>query len=182
MTGDMAMYLSWADGRDDGLCQLPEDDPDAFREYFRKKEPWYKWNGGHPWEIRTSMSIEHSMHLYPVQRNAGWCFLVSGSAYSSSVEAVQYVLALRRAGMPVILNDAEKIIPRFTETDMVAICPDSESLFLWVGVPERVRPYANDGITLSNEIVKKSGMRKQIIAETKWLPEPELSLREENGK
>lgn len=71
MTGDMAMYLSWADGRDDGLCQLPEDDPDAFREYFRKKEPWYKWNGGHPWEIRTSMSIEHSMHLYPVHKKRG---------------------------------------------------------------------------------------------------------------
>jgi len=176
LTDDMAMYLSWADGRDDGLCQLPEDDPEAFRGYCQEKEPWYKWNGGHPWEIRTSMSIEHSMHLYPAQRNYGWCFLVSGSAYGSSAEALQYVLALHRAGLPVILHDAEKIIPRFTETDAVAICPDSDPL--WAGVPERVRPYANDGIALSNEIIEKSGMRKQIIAEAQWLPEPELAWKE----
>lgn len=180
LTDDMVLYLSHADGRDDGLCRLPENDPDAFRDFCGRKGKYRNSFGGHPWEIRTSMSIEHSMHLYPARKDgSGWYFAVSGKAYTSSAEAMQYVLALRRAGLPVILMDAETIVPRFTEEDDAAVCPETDTL--WYGVPERVRPYANDGITLADDIILGSGKKEDVMRAVRWLPEPDLVPAEGAG-
>ena len=177
LTDDMVLYLSHADGRDGGLLSLPGDDPDAFRDFCEHKGKYRDSFGGHPWEIRTSMSIEHSLHLYPAQKGGLWYFAVSGKAYTSSVEAMQSVLALHKAGLPVVLMDAETILPRFTETGDVAVCPETD--MLWYGVPERVRTYASDGFTLADDIIEESGKKEEIMAKVRWLPEPALIPAEE---
>ena len=45
------MYYLLADGRDNGLKNVPMDDPDAFDEWKAEKGPYFEFNGSHPWEI-----------------------------------------------------------------------------------------------------------------------------------
>lgn len=73
------MYYALADGRDNGLKNVPMDDSVAFEEWYHRKEPYYEFNGSHPWEIIPSMSISHSMHIFPMLTpNKEWYFSLSG--------------------------------------------------------------------------------------------------------
>ena len=56
------MYYSHADGRDEGLMDIPMDDPVIFEKWFNKKDG-YREFGGHPWEVIPSMSISNSLHF-----------------------------------------------------------------------------------------------------------------------
>ena len=128
------LYYMYADGRDDGLQELPLDDAIAFSEWLNKKEPYYKFNGSHPWEIITSFSTSFSMHLSIarpyvikdgkfIERKNGFFFYLSGDDYWRSIQTIKFYLALINADYKVKLDNHEQMKCRFTETDDIRIIP-----------------------------------------------------------
>ncbi len=84
------MYYAIADGRDDGLRNVPMDDPAAFENWMEMKEPYYEFNGSHPWEIIPSFSISNSMHLMPRKDRSGEYLLeLSGDAISRAPDRLR---------------------------------------------------------------------------------------------
>ena len=114
-------YYMFADGRDDGLRNVPMDDPKELENWLNEKGDYYEFNGSHPWEIRSSFSISFSMHLGIHQRNGKYFLYISGEAYSRSAETIKAFLALRHAGYPVELVRGKQMANRLTETDYIEI-------------------------------------------------------------
>ena len=117
------LYYMFADGRDDGLRNVPMDDAEEFDLWLNDKGEYYESNGGHPWEIIPSFSIRFSMHLGVSYHRKKKFLYLSGEMYERSKETIPAYLALRRAGYPVELIDGAQMLARFTETDYIEIVP-----------------------------------------------------------
>ena len=166
------VYCKYADGRDDGLTNLPLDDPDAFAEWMDEKGPYYVMNGHHPWEIRGSMTLSRSIHLFPVNRAGKWFFLLDGPAITTLPETLRYFLALLHAGFPVLLNDADLILDRLEETDNIGICPDIDDRTLTTYVPEIFKKYGNGRpVGDAANLPEKQPERGRVAKEVMWFPE-----------
>lgn len=119
--GDLSpkeQYFHHADGRDDGLCDITPDSPAAF-------DAWYQDSsrlGGHPWEVCRGGNSTH-IDLYVFRDEGGYYLCVAGNAWSRTVEAVKFFLALYRAGVPVCIRDADILTARLTEQEKVGIVP-----------------------------------------------------------
>ena len=162
------LYYMFADGRDDGLSNVPLDDTTAFEEWMRQKGPYYEFNGHHPWEILPSFSTEYSMHLYVRKAPAGYYFSLSGSTFQCSKDTVQSYLALRDAGLPVRLVDGEKMVARLEETDWIGIVPQGRPT---VYVNQIMQYRIMDAVHLSD------GDKSALVAEKAiWQSEAECRL------
>lgn len=117
------LYYMFADGRDDGLRNVPLDDAAAFADWKNKRGPHYEFNGSHPWEIVPSGSTEYSLHLYVFHSEAGYYFSLSGSAFHRSKDTIRSFLALRDAGFPIKLYEGTRMLARLEETDWIGIVP-----------------------------------------------------------
>ena len=136
------MYYSRADGRDNGLKNVPMDDPLAFEEWESEKGPYYDFNGSHPWEIIPSFSTSFSMHLYPWKKeNAGYFFALSGESALRAPETIIAAKALYEAGYPVKVYGIDKIIDRIEGNDSISVVPISE----WYPFDESI--HLPEGIT-----------------------------------
>lgn len=168
------LYYTYADGRDNGMMNVPMDDPEAFEEWLEDKGPYYEFNGSHPWEIVPAGSLAFSIHLF-VHRDRdreGFCFSLSGSQFSTSVETIRMYLALNDAGIPVILNDAKILAARFTETDRIGILPLEKYSFYGATI---------DGENLRDLVNLSDGDHPDLVArKAVWSPRPELHLRGTN--
>lgn len=122
-------YYSRADGRDDGLRNVPLDDPEAFAEWYDGKGPYYEFNGRHPWELTVTISTSLSLHLYvnKEQSESGdvYYFTISGSSYTKSIDTIKGYLALYKAGYPVRLYDSSVLINRVTGSDYIGIVKEN---------------------------------------------------------
>ena len=146
-------YLKHADGRDEGLTGtghglnegpgIDFDDPQAWDTWYFDRNR----SGGHPWEVCRGGNSTHvdlcvchdERHLGFLLRSgriteeeynqrkarAGYYFAVRGKSWGRSVEAVNFFVAIREAGYPVILEDAEGILARFEGTDLIGIVPEN---------------------------------------------------------
>ena len=124
------MYYANADGRDDGLKNVPTDDPAAFEEWLREKGPYYEFNGSHPWEILSSFSLSNSMHLIPRKTNADeYLFALSGDSVMRAPDTIIAANALYEAGYPVEVVRLEVIQNRLEGNDDVLVVPTSETDF-----------------------------------------------------
>lgn len=121
------LYYMFADGRDDGLRNVPLDDAAAFADWKNKRGPHYEFNGSHPWEIVPSSSTEYSLHLYVSRSEAGYYFSLSGSAFHRSKDTIRSFLALRDAGFPIKLYEGTRMLARLEETDWIGIVPQGRS-------------------------------------------------------
>lgn len=189
-------YLLHADGRDEGLTGrghglhagpgINLDSPSAWDSWYFDRDR----RGGHPWEVcagansthidlyvchdRSSLEFDYRRGLLSEQEytermaRAGYYFQVAGKAWTRSVEAVKFYMAIHNAGLPVVLSDADAILARFQGSDYVGIVPCNvtpvycESLF-----PERYGRildfmHANDDDGWLNAV--------------EWLPEEEVVL------
>ena len=165
-------YFRHADGRDDGLCNVPMDSARDFEEWFNGKGQYYNMTGHHPWEIRTSLSLSHSIHLYAWKDLDGWKLQLTGSDITACNEIVRYYLNMRRAGYPVELQDGKRILKRYTEDDEIGVLP--QSLDAWYG-------YANShfhGEVL--DVINLPGLTvpafKKVAEKVKWQPEQQVML------
>ena len=124
------MYYALADGRDNGLKNVPMDDPAAFEEWDSNKGPYYEFNGSHPWEIIPSFSISFSMHLFPRKAKSGeYYFELSGKPDIRAPETVLAANALYEAGYPIKVDGLGEIIDRLKGNDYIYIVPIGESTF-----------------------------------------------------
>jgi len=114
------LYRSYADGRDDGLLELPDDDPDAFAGWYRH------FHIGHPWEIAAGGNTTH-ISLTPALTEDGYRLILAGTSASRAAETIQMAIALHRASVPVSLIDLDIHKRRIRGSDLVGIVPDSYS-------------------------------------------------------
>ena len=145
------LYLRYADGRDEGLtgkgmglCSGPGID-------LASPEAWEAWffdqgrGGGHPWEVcRGGNSTHVSLYVchdkwevefrhrkgeltdeqfLEAKKSWGYYYDVAGKAWNRAVESVHFYVALKRAGLPVVLRDANAILARFRGKDLVGVVP-----------------------------------------------------------
>ena len=177
---DVEQYQIHADGRTEGLIGnrwdadargIPLDDPDAW-------DRWYFDNGrfgGHPWEVVRGGNSTH-VSLCPCSDRPwnrqdaqdGWYFCVAGKHRAS--EAVNFYVALREAGYPVILEDAEEIVARFRGTDYVGIVPHGDSTKYCESKFPKKYGSVIDAIHVEDEDMAKIGTKIE------WLPPPKASL------
>lgn len=173
------IYSEKADGRDDGLTNVPLDNAAAFERWMHEKGPYYEFNGHHPYEVRTSGSIELSLHLYPAkdEKSGKWYFILSGDAYTSSAEILKWLTAMKKHNIPVDLSDVQRIAGRFFETDNIGIVPDYFNTLFSGYIPRRF-----DGQNVGDIVnLPETGdsMRNAVINTATWLPEKKVELAAE---
>lgn len=162
------LYYMFADGRDDGLSNVPLDDANAFAEWRNQKGPYYEFNGHHPWEILPSGSVEYSMHLQVMKSPSGFYYGLSGSTFHRSKDTIHSYLAMRKAGLPVKIYEGLKMATRFEETDMIGIVPQGRS----TSYVDRIMQYEiMDAVHLSDDKNPERVAEKAI-----WQPEVECRL------
>ncbi len=162
------LYYMFADGRDDGLSNVPLDDDAAFAEWWNQKGPYYEFNGHHPWEILPSGSVEYSMHLQVMKSPSGFYYGLSGSTFHRSKDTIHSYLVMRKAGLPVKIYDGLKMAARFEENDMVGIVPQGRS----TSYIDRIMQYEiMDAVHLSDE-----ESPERVEAKAIWQPEVECKL------
>ena len=110
-------YLRHADGRDDGLRDIDPDSAEAFAFWY-----WTGSRGGHPWEVCRS-ELGCSISLAVRTGETGYYLVVAGSSRYRTVEAIQFYLALHRAGLPVYIQDGEVLKERLTGEERIGIVP-----------------------------------------------------------
>ena len=116
-------YFRHADGRDGGLGDIDPDDPKAFAEWLHCREH----HGAHPWEVcRGGNSTHVDLHVFDDEK--GYFLHVAGTSTWRSIEAIKFFLAVREAGLPVVIHHAELLKDRLRGMEKVG------------GVPFGVRP------------------------------------------
>ena len=124
-------YLKHADGRDEGLTGRRFDcGGDGIN--LDDSEAWNKWyndrshSGGHPWEVcRGGNSTHVSLYVSNYNRNEmkGYYFVVSGKSFGRAVETVNFYVAIKESGYPIVIDDGDAILARLKATDYVGIVP-----------------------------------------------------------
>ena len=111
-------------------------------------------------------------------RQHGWKIVISNS-YSANVElAIEIATALYKAGVPLMIYDAEKFLKILKEEDYVRLVP--ESFHNYMGYQEEGCVYElpweyecaeDDDLPLTKE------QYHAIVSIAKWLPEERISLK-----
>ena len=112
------LYVKHADGRDDGLCDIDERSPEAFRSWLHDRE----YHGGHPWEVCRGGNSTH-ISLYVHEDKRGYYLTLAGSAWNRSVETIKFYLALLHNDIPVRLMDGRLLAERMLGTEKIGIIP-----------------------------------------------------------
>ena len=156
-------YLAHADGRDEGLCEIDPDDPSAFLTWHKDTQRY----GGHPWEVCRGGNSTH-VSLYVLDDANGYYLHLAGSAVTRTIETVKFFLALRRAGIPVYLNDAPLLAKRMDGTEKIGI------------VPEGVTPAYCGSLFPGEDIICYRNLpyedREKFLPFCTWYEEPRVSL------
>jgi len=150
--GDMSLvdrYFKYADGRDEGLSGRGHGLNEGPGIDFDDASAWENWyfnrtqRGGHPWEVvrggnstHVDLMVMHDKRTLDwkvragemtaeqaAQHPYGYFFVVAGKHRPE--EAVNFYVALSKAGLPVVLFDAEEILGRYDGSDYVGIVPHS---------------------------------------------------------
>lgn len=192
-------YLRYADGRDEGLTGtggglnegpgIDFDSADAWDKWYFDKERF----GGHPWEVvrggnSTHVGLcvvhdeSHIGYLYRAgeisedeykkrRESAGYYFVVAGK--HRGWEAIKFFVAIREAGYPVVLNDAEELAARYDGSDYIGIVPHRmipkycEELF-----PEKYG-HVIDAMNIYSD-------EEYLLPYVEWLPEDKAELVKES--
>lgn len=146
------MYYANADGRDDGMMNVPLDDAEAFEEWLDQKGLYFEFNGHHPWEIMYGR-----IHFGVRRDEEGFYFWLSG--FDDHL-TISIFLALKRASIPVVFHGYEDIENKLNETDELKIKPN----FLDLTYEETV--YLSDG-----------DKEEELIAKVEWDDEKVVNLK-----
>ena len=112
------LYRANADGRHDGLLDLPKDSANAFEDWTDNG-----FKGGHPWEVCREGNSTH-ISLFVRRDDNGWWLELAGSSYGRSVETIKFYLALVRNGLPASLYNGSALAAMVTGQDYIGIVPE----------------------------------------------------------
>ncbi len=112
------MYRAMADNRDDGLLEIPPDDPAAFSRWYREGRL-----GGHPWEICRGGNRTH-ISLYVSPCDGGWQLRLAGFSTARAVETARMALALSEHGAPFVLEWRQEMLRMLAGDDLLGIVPE----------------------------------------------------------
>lgn len=156
-------YYLHADGRDGGLQNVDADSEEQFIAWLHDNSHF----GVHPWEVCRGGNSTH-ISLYVYHNEWGFMLVLAGKSISRFVETIKFYLALRNYGIPVYLQNGEKLMERVLETELVGIVPKTvfprycESMFPGLDVI--------DFMHLPDE------NRNAIADRCTWIPEPQIAL------
>lgn len=124
-------YLKHADGRDGGLTGrkydcigngVDLDDSEAWNKWYNDRTHF----GGHPWEVcRGGNSTHVSLYVsdYNKDNRKGYYFVVAGKSFGRAAETVNFYVAIKEAGYPIVIEDGDAMLARYKATDYVGIVP-----------------------------------------------------------
>ncbi|MBT8365561.1 MAG: hypothetical protein KJP23_12730, partial [Deltaproteobacteria bacterium] len=113
----LEMYNRLADGRHEGLVELPLESADAFKQWYHSGR-----GGGHPWEVYRGGNTTH-IDLGVTEKASSWSVFLRGSSTSRMAETIRIALALEKEGLPVEIHDAEELRSRLLGMDNMGIIP-----------------------------------------------------------
>lgn len=114
----LEQYRRYADNRDDGLCELDQDSPEVFDDWYHNRTQY----GGHPWEVCRGGNSTH-ISLYVAEDEQGYYLKLAGSAWNRTIETINFFLALHRAGLPATIMDADILKERLAGTEKIGVAP-----------------------------------------------------------
>lgn len=158
------LYCKFADGRDFGLTQLDPDSPEAFTEWFDKRE----WQFGHPWEVCRGGNSTH-ISLYVDKQANGWRLFLAGKSRGRVGETVRFAIALYKHNTPFKLLDAKEILIMASGKDFIGV------------VPEGVTPvYCHSYFPKEDSIIDFMNLPKEnrdkVVVATYWYPLEQIRL------
>jgi hypothetical protein len=124
------MYCRYADGRHEGLLDIPPDSADEFADWIDGTHP-KRTVGGHPWEIKRGGNTTHIDLIVSRQspyRKEGFKVVLRAESTGRLAETVRMLLAIREAGLPISIADPEAIRKRLLAQDNIGIIPSYCSL------------------------------------------------------
>ena len=111
-------------------------------------------------------------------RQQGWKIVVSNSYSANAGLAIEVATALYKAGAPLLIYDAEKLLRILLEEDYVRLVPDSYHNYM--GYQEEGSVYelpweyeCSDG---ANSVLTKE-QYQAIVSNVEWLPEERINLK-----
>lgn len=119
------LYYATAGDEDNGLKNVPMDDPEAFREWHRRRGPFFR-KGKSSTAYGTVVPNSNgnlTAELIPVtddDAKSGWRFMVFADFSSYTILAAN---ALSDAGYPIQVEEPEAFFRMLTGDDDVAIVP-----------------------------------------------------------
>lgn len=159
-------YCLHADGRDDGLGELPSDSAEAFENWLNNHEMI-----GHPWEVCRGGNSTH-ISLYVWKDEKGYYLTLAGDAESRTVETVKFYLALHRAGIPIFIHSGKKLVKRLREEEFIGI------------VPEGVFPRYCDSLFPDKDVIDFMNLpyerRAEVVQQSIWQEIPVVELVDVN--
>ena len=136
------MYDRYSDGRYGALLDIDPDSPDEFLSWLDGKVPCDKHGGDHPWEIKRGGNTTHIDLYVHRPRHYDWYpdgekkekmsrtvkIGLCGHHIGRIVETVKMFLAIKKAGLPIWMSDAQSVRNRILGLDWIGIIPESDML------------------------------------------------------
>jgi len=158
----------------DGVIQRFEYTFELCWKYIR----WYEsksWSGCHPWEIyRGGDSTHIDMSVTRPAGRKDWEVRLRAVSSTRLVEACRIALALTKAGLPFLMDDAESYISRILDQDWVGIIPREEAIaYAWQSFPQEwgVRDCVHLDWFYDESSKAKARLNKQLRLAAHWLPQ-----------
>ncbi|MBI4063437.1 MAG: hypothetical protein HY401_03960 [Elusimicrobia bacterium] len=165
-------YKKYADGRHGGLLDIKSNSPRAFERWYESKS----WSGCHPWEIYRGGNSTHidMCVARPMGRQKGWEVRLQASSSARLVETCRIALALKKADLPVIVDEADSYLNRILDQDWVGVVPQEEGIaYGWQSFPQEwgVRDCVRLDLFYEENPKAKPWLKKHLQSVIYWLPE-----------
>lgn len=118
----LEMYQHMADGRHEGLLDLPPDSTDALVAWYRSGRV-----GGHPWEICRGGNTTH-INLGIMHENDRWYFFLDGNSTGRMLETCRMALALYTHKMPFRWLGFGDVQLKLLGCDNIGLIPEYHAL------------------------------------------------------
>ena len=160
---DKELYLKYADGRDEGLRDIDENNPSEFENWYTNREHC----GGHPWEILRGHSF-YRVNVYPEKDENGYYIYINGRTILRKIEIALIFNVFRKNNIPIVIDDYEILTEAFKGNDYLGIVPSFVLPLMCHGYYKKYKPEE----FLHLEV-------KGIMDYIKWEPLAEVKLKED---
>ncbi len=158
---DKELYLKYADGRDEGLRDLNEDDSNQFDNWYNDKSRF----GGHPWEIMPAHSFAR-VNLCVAHDEKGYFLYLDGSRVLKNVEIAKIYLTFKKHNIPLEIYSVDTIKNSLEGTDYIGI------------VPREIMPIYCEGYFKEYNPVEFTHLKDdKMLDYVKWEPLEEIKLK-----